>query len=163
MRRKYFIEVFGTQDNEIFKYTSLMWNMFLSDTNLKCPYLLDGLIFQPNEQKYIADQNKSKLHDYKWKPPVKNSIDFYIEFEKDKKTGKILTIYDNSIKDIVKNKQYQIANLYVGLSSKGIEKPVLFGENNGVSQAYIYTDSVLSQRVFIQTHLYEFIMFESKL
>lgn len=140
VRRKYFIEVFGTQDNEIFKYTSLMWNMFLSDTNLKCPYLLDGLIFQPNEQKYIADQNKSKLHDYKWKPPVKNSIDFYIEFEKDKKTGKILTIYDNSIKDIVKNKQYQIANLYVGLSSKGIEKPVLFGENNGVSQAYIYTD-----------------------
>ena len=138
-RRKYFIEALGTQDNEIFKYTSAMWNMFMSDSNLKCPYLLDGLIHQPNEQKYIVEAEKSKFFEYKWKPPTKNSIDLYIMFEKDR-SGKILTVYDNSIKDAIKNKPYQIANLYVGLNIKGVEKPVLFGEEQGVSQAYIYLD-----------------------
>lgn len=140
IRRKCFIEALGTQDNEIFKYTNLMWNMFTSNPELKCPYLLDGLIFQPNEQKYVVDIEKSKYFEYKWKPPTKNSIDLYVMFEKDKSSGKILTIYDNSIKDVVKNKPYQIANLYAGVSAKGVEKPVLFGEEMGMSQAYIYLD-----------------------
>ncbi len=140
VRRKYFAEALGSQDNEIFKYTNLLWNLFTTNSNLKCPYLLDGLIFQPNEQKYVVEVEKSKYFEYKWKPPTKNSIDMYIIFEKDKITGKILKVYDNSIKNSVKNKVYQIANLYVGLSSKGVEKPVLFGEEWGVSQAYIYLD-----------------------
>ena len=138
-RRKYFIEALGVQDNEIFKYTSLLDSMYTSNPELKCPYLLDGLIFQPNEQKYVIDVEKSKFFEYKWKPPTKNSVDLYIVFEKDK-MGKILTIYDNSIPDIIKNKPYQIANLYVGLNIKGVEKPVLFGEEQNVSQAYIYLD-----------------------
>ena len=140
IRRKYFIEALGTQDNEIFKYASLMWNMLISDSNLKYPYLNDGLILQPNEQKYIAEADKSKYSDYKWKPPTKNSIDIYVVFEKDKQSGKILKVYDNSVSGVVKNKLYIIANLYVGLSSKGVEKPVLFGVDEGVSQAYIYLD-----------------------
>jgi len=139
-RRKYFIEALGTKDNEIFKYTSVMYNMFTTNSNLKCPYLLDGLIFQPNEQKYIADSEKSKYSDYKWKPPTKNSLDLYVIFEKDRISGKILTVYDNSINNVVKNKPYQIANLYVGLNIKGVEKPVLFGEEQAVSQAYLYLD-----------------------
>jgi SAM-dependent methyltransferase len=138
-RRKYFIEALGTQDNEIFKYTSMIWTMLTSDPELKYPYLNDGLIYHPNEQKYIIDVEKSKYFEYKWKPPTMNSIDLYIVFEKDK-LGKILTVYDNSIPDVVKNKPYQIANLYVGLNIKGVEKPVLFGEEQGVSQAYIYLD-----------------------
>jgi len=144
-RRKYFIEAMGIQDNEIFKYTSLMLNMFTSNPNLKCPYLLDGLILQPNEQKYIVEVEKSKYFEYKWKPPTKNSLDLYVIFEKDK-NGKILIVYDNSIKDNIKNKPYQIANLYVGLSIKGVEKPVLFGEDKELSQAYIYLDDNLIPR-----------------
>jgi SAM-dependent methyltransferase len=138
-RRKYFIEALGVTDNEIFKYTSLLDSLYTSDPDLKCPYLLDGLIFQPNEQKYVIDVEKSKYFEYKWKPPTKNSVDFYIVFEKDK-TGKILTVYDNSISDTLKNKPYYIAHLYVGLNTKGVEKPVLFGEEQGVSEAYIYLD-----------------------
>lgn len=140
-RRKYFAETLGVKDNEIFKYTSLLDMMYTSNPELKCPYLLDGLIFQPNEQKYIIDIDKTKYFEYKWKPPTKNSLDLYIVFEKDK-NGKILSIYDNSISNTIKNKLYQIANLYVGLNVKGVEKPVLFGEEQGVSQAYIYLDDL---------------------
>jgi len=139
-RRKYFVEALGIQDNEIFKYTWMLSNIFTSNNQIKCPYLLDGLIFQPNEQKYIIEIEKSKYFEYKWKPPTKNSLDLYVIFEKDKISGKILTVYDNSVNNVVKNKPYQIANLYAGLSIKGVEKPVLFGEEQEISQAYIYLD-----------------------
>jgi hypothetical protein len=139
VRRKYFIETNGVSDNEIFKYSSLLWNLY-SSGSIKCPYLLDGLIYQPLDQKYIVEVEKIKLFDFKWKPDKKNSIDFYVEFEKDKKTRKILTVYDNSIEDTVKNKPYQILNLFVGLSIKGVEKPVLFNQEGGVSQCYLYLD-----------------------
>jgi hypothetical protein len=125
-RRKYFIEANGIADNEIFAYADLLWNIFTLNKNISCPYLLDGLIFQPIDQKYIVEVEKSKYFEYKWKPPHKNSIDFYVEFEKDKQTNRILTVYDNSASDVVKNKPYQICNLYVGQNIKGVEKPVLF-------------------------------------
>ncbi len=118
----------------------MLWNNFTVNTKLKCPYFLDGLIYQPLEQKYVAEVEKSKYSDYKWKPPTKNSIDFYVEFEKDRVTGKILKIYDNSIQGVVKNKPYIIANLNVGNTTKGIEKPMLFGVDQGISQCYIYLD-----------------------
>ena len=140
VRRKYFIETNGVKDNEIFTYSNFLWKLFSSDTNLKCPYHLDGLIYQPQEQKYVVEQEKIKYFDYKWKPPAKNSLDFYIEFEKDKVTGKILTIYDNSVNDVIKNKPYQICNLFVGQNIKGIEKPILFNKEEGINQAYIYLD-----------------------
>jgi hypothetical protein len=140
LRRKYFIECNGVSDNEIFKYSSLMWNLYTNDKNVKCPYLLDGLIYQPLDQKYIVEVEKMKNKDYKWKPPQKNSIDFYIEFEKDKITKKIITAYDNSVPDVVKNKPYQILNLFVGLNIKGTEKPVLFNQEENASQCYLYLD-----------------------
>lgn len=140
MRRKYFMEAMGIQDNEIFKYTWLMWKTITTDPNLKYPYHQDGLIYHPNEQKYIIESDKSKYTEYKQKPPNMNSLDLYTIFEKDKTTGKVLTVYDNSIQGSIKNKPYVIANLYCGQFSKGIEKPVLFGDDMGVSQAYIYLD-----------------------
>lgn len=140
IRRKYFIESNGVSDNEIFRYSNLMWNLYNTTGLVKCPYLLDGLIYQPLDQKYIAEAEKSKYSDYKWKPAKKNSVDFYVEFEKDKKTRKILTVYDNSVPDVAKNKPYQILNLYVGLNIKGVEKPVLFNEQEGISQCYLYLD-----------------------
>jgi len=140
VRRKYFIETNGVKDNEIFTYSNFLWKLFSNESNFKCPYLLDGLIYQPQEQKYIVEQDKTKYFDYKWKPPTKNSVDFYVEFEKDKITGKILTIYDNSVNDVIKNKPYQICNLFVGQNIKGVEKPILFNKEEGIYQAYIYLD-----------------------
>lgn len=139
-RRKYFVEAHGVQDNEIFKYTNMLWTNYTTNNSIKCPYLLDGLIYQPLDQKYIIDVEKSKYSEYKWKPPNKNSIDFYVEFEKDRTTGKVFKVYDNSIQGIVKNKPYIILNLYAGNISKGVEKPVLFREDKGLSQCYLYLD-----------------------
>jgi len=139
-RKKYFMDCNGVKDNEIFKYSSIMWNVYTNETKLKCPYFLDGLIYHPLDQKYVVDINKSKFFEYKWKPANHNSIDFYIEFEKDKTTGKILTVFDNSIKDKLKNKSYVICNLYVGDVNQNSENPVLFGVKENLSQAYIYVD-----------------------
>ena len=86
----------GIEDNEIFKMTSLLWRLYETDARMKCPYLLDGLIFQGLNQKYTTIKSNDKYPEYKWKPPNRNSIDFYVEFEKDPKTGKILTVYNNS-------------------------------------------------------------------
>ena len=140
VRRKYFMEAMGIQDNEIFKYTWLMWNTITSDPDLKYPYHQDGLIYHPNEQKYVVEADKSKYSEYKQKPPHMNSLDLYTVFEKDKSTGKVLIVYDNSVQGALKNKPYVIANLYCGMFSKGVEKPVLFGDDMGVSQAYLYLD-----------------------
>lgn len=139
IRRKYFIEATGGKDWEIFSYATTLWNSFLSSSEIDCPYFLDGLIFQPLEQSYAVSKKDNKLLDYKWKPPEKNSIDFYIEFEKDQ-NGKVITVYDNSRNDteFIRNKPYKICKLYVGQQNKGIEVPVLFKEEQELYLAYMY-------------------------
>jgi SAM-dependent methyltransferase len=146
IRRKYFIDSSGLKDNEIFTYSYFLWSLYTSGTKgangteLKCPYLLDGLIYQPLEQKYVVETDKIKYHDYKWKPPQKNSVDFYIEFERDRATNKIIKAYDNSVTDSAKNKPYVICNLHVGYNVGGVEKPVLFNQENNGQQCYLYVD-----------------------
>lgn len=144
VRRKYFIEATGAKDWEIFSYAAMLWNSFLSSSNIDCPYFLDGLIFQPLEQSYATTKKDNKLVDYKWKPPEKNSIDFYIEFDKDI-NGKIKTVYDNSRSDdtnedinFVRNKPYRICRLHVGQQNKGSEVPILFKEDQELYLAYMY-------------------------
>lgn len=150
IRRKYFMPVFGAERWELFKYSVEYWTKYAEDSTVKFPYLLDGLMYHPLEQAYITNVNESKYSEFKWKPPVKNSIDFYIEFKKDPQTGKILEIYDNSqsndnpdqIDDdnlgTVSNKTYRICTLYVGKMIDGKEIPTPFIENYGISDAYIY-------------------------
>lgn len=153
IRRKFFMSVTGGVRWEIYKYSVELWSKYTEDANVKFPYLLDGLIYQPLEQAYVTNVNESKYQDYKWKPPTKNSIDFYIEFKKDPQTGKSLDVYDNSIvsdisdkidenEDItagtVRNAIYRICTLYVGKTAEGREIPVPFEENYGISEAYIY-------------------------
>lgn len=155
VRRKYFIFALGGEPNEIFKYSSLIWNKYTKDKDVNCPYLLDGLIYQPVDQKYV-DAKSSKFKDYKWKPNDKNSIDFYVLFERDKKTGNIVTLYDNSNVEIQHNdteidvngstvgfKPYKILNLYVGRSFKNKETPIPFEpEKDSVKNlAYLYLDN----------------------
>ncbi|MBA42916.1 MAG: hypothetical protein CMF62_02765 [Magnetococcales bacterium] len=127
IRRKYFMGALGIEDNEIFKYSKLLWEKYLYDSK-NTLYMLDGLIYNPLDQKYVVSVKDSKFLDYKWKPPTQNSIDFYIEFERDRETGEILTLYDNSREELIKGKPYRICNLYVGKKIRGEEKPVLFQE-----------------------------------
>ena len=145
IRRKYFIGANGAKPWEIFKYSEIIWQKYTEDSSVKCPYLLDGLIYQPLTQVYTTNTKENKFVEYKWKPPTKNSIDFYITFEKDPKTGKPLTVYDNSnydetIEDYVKNKPYRIINLHVGkaLNKQIGQEPILFREEEDGYQAYIY-------------------------
>jgi len=144
IRRKYFVPVFGAARWEISKYSVLLWEKYTIDAKTKFPYHLDGLIYQPLEQAYITNVADSKYPDYKWKPPVKNSIDFYIEFTKDPYTGQIYDVFDNSnIKNdeeevISKNKTYRICTLYAGNMREGKEIPEPFVLNNGTSDAYLF-------------------------
>jgi SAM-dependent methyltransferase len=137
IRRKYFIPVVGAKPWEIFKYSVLLWNKCTSDPNIKYPYLLDGLIYHPLVQEYITSVKDSKLFEYKWKPPTKNSIDFYIEFKKDR-DGKTLSVYDNSVNNTIKNNPYKICYLYVGNRGKYEEEPVLFRENENGYICHIF-------------------------
>jgi len=141
VRRKYFIPVFGAQDNEIFKYSELLWNKYVLSPSTECPYILDGLIYHPLDQKYITSVKESKYVEYKWKPPTKNSIDFYVQFEKDRHTGKAITLYDNSNEGYSKDKPYRVAFLYVGKRLKTAEQPVLFQEENNRHAAYLFLDN----------------------
>ena len=138
IRRKYFIPVLGAKPWEIFRYSAFLWDKYSNDSTIEYPYLLDGLIYHPLDQEYITNSKESKSFEYKWKPPEKNSIDFYVLFEKDKDTGKILTVYDNSIDDHVKNKPYKICNLYVGKKGKYGEQPTLFKEDEGEYISHLF-------------------------
>lgn len=139
IRRKYFVGAAGAYDWEIFSYASSMWNAFTKTSEIKCPYFLDGLIFQPLEQAYV-NASESKFQDYKWKPPEKNSIDCYIEFEKDK-DGKVQTIYDNSYDDFLRNKPYRICRLFAGQKiGQNLAPVLLFKDDIEKSSAYLFLD-----------------------
>jgi SAM-dependent methyltransferase len=140
IRTKYFAEATGAVPWEIFTYAEDMWKSYTEDSEVGCPYLLDGLIFQPLEQPYVTSQRESKFFEYKWKSPTKNSIDFYIQFEKDKNTGKVLTVYDNSNDDYIRNKPYRICKLYNGRFSNNKEVPELFLEEKGIYWSYLFLE-----------------------
>jgi hypothetical protein len=153
IRRKFFIPATGAKPWEIFAYSVLMWIKYTEDKNVQCPYHLDGLMYHPLSQIYTTNAKESKYAEYKWKPPNKNSVDFFIEFERDRVTNKTLTVYDNSRAntgkadtfetigdDHVKNKSYKICNLYVGKRGKFGEQPVLFKEQEDKYKAYLFLD-----------------------
>ena len=82
IRRKYYMASLGIKNYEIFKYSVEFWNKYERDGSIKFPYILDGLVYHPLVQTYNVNMQESKYHEYKWKPPNKNSIEFYIEFKK---------------------------------------------------------------------------------
>jgi len=149
VRRKYFIHSIGAKPWEIFKYSTIIWDLY-SNSDIKYPYKLDGLIYQPNNEAYITDKKSSKYSDYKWKPPNVNSLDFYIEFLKDS-NGNIPSYYDNSYGDIsnedfdnagqsgnrVKNITYKICKLYIGQLVGNKETPELFKQSEDLHEAYL--------------------------
>lgn len=136
IRRKYFMGALGAVKWEIFKYSEVFWKLYAENSQLRIPYLLDGLIYHPLEQAYTLGQ--TKFHEYKWKPSSKNSIDFYITFKRDPLTNKSLPVYDNSNSENERNKPYKIAILHVGKTVDGREKPVPFLDNGGTPEAYLF-------------------------
>jgi hypothetical protein len=149
---KYFIFPTGGDKSEIFIYSHLMWTKYT--TEYKLPYSLDGLIFTPLKQKYTRNKDDTKFKIYKWKPKEMNSLDLYIEFQRDKKTQDIIAVFDNSTMDVnetveesvlkessdEKDAVYQIANLYVGRINQdtNIEIPVPFKQQQELHQAYLF-------------------------
>ena len=142
IKYKFYAFPLGGNGSEIFNYSTKMWELYTKE--LDCPYILDGLIYAPLEQKYTRILKETKYRNLKWKPKEKNSIDFYIEFEKDNK-NEILNVFDDSNSNDVSEKMnnteqtlvdtnvmkesgkvYKIANLYVGKMKNGIEFPTLF-------------------------------------
>jgi SAM-dependent methyltransferase len=146
---KNFIFPMGAHPCEVFTGASLIWNLYTINAELACPYILDGIIFTPCDQIYTRNLRETKNRIYKWKPSSKNSIDFYVEYERDKLTNTILNIYDDSesneeladkrISDLeqeiihedvgkfkVKGSVYRVLNLHVGKIDGGKEFPVLF-------------------------------------
>lgn len=159
IRRKFFILPLGGQDNEIFKYAELIWNLYVYDKHTLIPYILDGLVFTPLDQKYTRSVRDTKFLLYKWKPQDKNSIDFYVLFVRNPDTGQIATLFDNSNEDQqkviaddykaqgsdktdyqIKGKQYKICHLYVGQQTRTGEQPTLFQKNYHKYVAYLYLD-----------------------
>jgi len=145
----------GANGCEIFNYSNIVWNLYTKD--LDCPYILDGLIYAPLDQKYTRNLRETKFRNLKWKPKEKNSIDFYVEFEKNNQNEIINAFDDSGSKDlaqkttsgeqsmidanVVKNsgKIYKIANLYVGKVKNGVEYPVLFHKDKNGYLAHLYT------------------------
>jgi SAM-dependent methyltransferase len=148
---KYFIFPIGGHPVEIYLYSKLIWNEYMN-----APYLLDGLIYTPLKQKYNIVTSTTVKSTYKWKPSSKNSIDFYVLYERNPDTNQILNVYDNSIgndnDDLYdtndnfkeKNKIYRILNLYVGKHENGKETPVLFQKdaNNYIANIYLTNNEV---------------------
>ena len=159
---KYFIFPMTVgQQYDIYALTTLCYESYTSNSDFKCPYVLDGCIYTPINQKYTRSARETKFKILKWKPEKNNSIDFYIMAERNPDTNKIITVYDrtnqNALEDYVdqhknssdvdftdltdlkvNNAVYQIFNLYVGHMKNNQETPVLFQKENDNYQAFVF-------------------------
>lgn len=144
IRTKYFLYPSGYDNSEIFLMTDIIWQLYVLNSENICPYTLDGVIYQAINQRYTLGKDVGKP-EYKWKPADKNSIDFYIEIEKDPETGRDYVLYDNSFDEEKKsaeedsgneinfnNMYYKVCHLYVGRENKDTKKeePVIFTYND---------------------------------
>jgi len=137
IRKKYFSKVQGKSENEIYKNSVLVWDMFTNKETLSCPYMLDGLVFHPLDQKYEVIKTKSVLDDLKWKPFYTNSIDFFVRFEKDAITNTICDVFDNTLES---SHPYRICYLHVWNKVGGKNQPVLFLPKERMHIAHLRLD-----------------------
>ena len=134
---KLFLYPLGGSPSECFLFSDLLWINCTKNVTTNCPYQLDGIIFTPTEQKYTKDKKEQRFPTYKYKPPHMNSIDCYIQFERNKETNGYMDIFDNSIKDILPFKTYRVINLFVGDSINGKEQPVPFMKESNNHTIYL--------------------------
>jgi SAM-dependent methyltransferase len=134
---KLFLYPSGGSPSECFLFSDLIWINCTKNTNIDCPYILDGIIFTPLEQKYTKDKKEQRFPTFKYKPPHTNSLDCYIVFERNRETNNYMDMFDNSIKDVLPFKTYRVVNLLVGDSIGGKEQPVPFMKESSNSTIYL--------------------------
>jgi len=129
---KFFLFPVGSDNSEIFAYSYLIWKNCTQDKDIKCPYTLDGIIYTGLEQKYTRDRREHKYPIYKYKPPVLNSVDVYITFQRNKDTGNYLEIFDNTLPDKVEDQIFRVVNFFVGdlMGDKEVPIPFMINEDN---------------------------------
>jgi hypothetical protein len=133
----YFIP-YGIDSSEIFLYADMVWKLYVY--NQIVPYKLDGIIYTPLNSTYSLPVTPKELDtvplEYKWKPPSQNSIDFYIQFEKDSEGNDMVYYDDKVVKD--RGNAYKICQLYVGEKKGNQEIPVPFIVNKIEQKAILY-------------------------
>jgi len=129
---KYFLFPTGGSYSEVYLYANLIWEYY---SKSKINYKLDGIIFTGLDQKYTRNKQDQKFPIYKYKPPVINSIDVYVNFQKNIETNTFLEIYDNSIGNQT-NQSYRVVNFLVGDLIGNKEVPVLFMKEEQNHEAY---------------------------
>jgi SAM-dependent methyltransferase len=140
---KIFLFPTGGDSCEVYSFSYLIWTLCTSD-KIKCPYLLDGIIYTGLEQIYTREKRDQKYPIYKYKPPTTNSIDVYLKFKRNLETGGFLEIYDNSINGNNKNKIFRVAEFYVGdmISDKEVPVPFMKEEKNHEAYFLVENDAV---------------------
>ena len=123
---KIFLFPTGGSPSESFLFSDIIWLNCTKNANINCPYVLDGIIFTPMEQKYTKERKEQRYPTFKLKPPETNSLDVYITFEKNKETNGYMDIYDNTIQNVLPFKTYRLINLFVGDTINGKEQPSPF-------------------------------------
>jgi SAM-dependent methyltransferase len=129
---KFFILPTGGSNSEVYMFADLIWDYY---TKSNMNYKLDGIIFTGAEQKYTRDKREHKYPIYKYKPPETNSIDIYLNYQRNLETNTYLEIYDNSIGN-QNNQVYRVANFFVGDLIGNKEVPILFMKEEQNHEAY---------------------------
>jgi SAM-dependent methyltransferase len=129
---KYFLFPSGANINEVYSYSYLIWDYY---TKSKMKYKLDGIIYTGVEQKYTRDKREHKFPIYKYKPPITNSIDVYLNYQRNVETNTFLEIFDNSV-GVNINQIYRVANFFVGDIIGNKEVPVPFMKEEQNHEAY---------------------------
>lgn len=158
---KYFAIPQGVHLCEIFFLTDLIWTLCTTNSNIDCPYNLDGCILTPLQQEYTRVAGDIKKRIFKVKFRKDNSIDLYLEYERDPLTNQIIDIYndaeantdiakmnnkefENNVETIdtvqlkPKGQLYRIGYLHVGKRSGDNEYPVLFHEQQDHHFIHLY-------------------------
>ena len=138
---KLFIFPTGGASSEAFLYSFLIYNGCTNSNKVNCPYYLDGIIFTGLEQKYTRDKREQKYPIYKYKPPETNSIDIYVNFQRNPETGGYMEIYDNSLQIKMgsatgTDQVFRIANFFVGDLIGNKEMPVPFMKEEKNNEAF---------------------------
>ena len=128
---KMFIFPMGGDSSEVYSFSNLIWTGCTTSQKVSCPYFLDGIIYTAIDQKYIRDKREQKFPIYKYKPPITNSIDVYITYQKNTESGGYLEFYDNTIAGI-NNKVFRVINFFVGdlIGNKEVPTPFMKEQNN---------------------------------
>lgn len=134
---KLFIFPLGANDSEAFLFSYLIWYNCTKNEKINCPYSLDGIIFTGIEQKYSRDRRDHKYPIYKFKPPEMNSLDVYVEFQKNQEKGGYLDVFDNSLPDKIEDQFFRVTNFYVGDIAGTKEVPVPFMKESDNHYAYL--------------------------